>query len=148
MTTSDYALLDSNVLVYAADNASPYYKSSKILRDKGIKGEILLCVCPQVLMEFFAVITDSKRVENPIASSEAIKEVEKYLAATYILKIYPHQNSFQKLTELIKKYKVKRQAVFDLQLVSTALTNGINKIYTFNISDFSKFKEINVLVPK
>ena len=53
MTISDYALLDSNVIVYAADKASPYHKISKSLRDKGVKGEVFLCVCPQVLVEFF-----------------------------------------------------------------------------------------------
>ena len=29
MDISNYALLDSNILVYAADKSSPFYKSSK-----------------------------------------------------------------------------------------------------------------------
>ena len=148
MNTSKYILLDSNILVYAADKSSPYYKSSKTLRDKGVKGEVFLCVCPQVLIEFFAIVTDSKRVRNPITPIEAIKEIEKYLIAPHILKIYSSQASFQNLVELIKKYKPKRQAVFDLQLVSTMLNSGINKIYTFNKIHFSKFKEIQVLTPR
>jgi len=46
----------------------------------------LLCVCPQVLIEFIAIVTDSKRVKNPISSKEATKEVKKYLIAENILK--------------------------------------------------------------
>jgi predicted nucleic acid-binding protein len=148
MTISNYALLDSNVIVYAADKASPYHKVSKSLRDKGVKGEVFLCVCPQVLIEFFAIVTDPKRVKKPISSSQAIKEVEKYFIAPNILKIFPNALSFKKLIELAKKYKVKKQEIFDLKLVATMLSNGINKIYTFNFQDFSKFREIQTLIPE
>lgn len=147
MIASNYILLDSNVLVYAADKTSPYYHFSKKLRDKGLKGEELLCVCSQTLTEFIAIVTDLKRVKNPITSEKAIKEVEKYLIAENILKIYPNEVSFQKLIEIAKKYKVKKQEIFDLQLISTMLANGVNKIYTFNVEDFSKIKEIKVLIP-
>lgn len=147
MNISNCALLDSNVLVYAADKSSPYHKPSKELRERGLTGEILLCVCPQVLTEFLAVVTDSRRVKNPISPSEAIKEVEKYLTAPNILKIYQNEVSFRELVELIGKYKIGKQEVFDLQLVSTMLTSKISKIYTFNTSDFSKFKEIKILSP-
>ena len=147
MDISNHALLDSNVLVYAADKNSPFYKASKNLRNKGIKGEISLCICPQVLTEFFAIVTDLKRVQNPISSKEAIKEIEKYLLVSNILTIYPNQESFQKLIELVKKYKIKRQKIFDLQIIAAMLSNGIDKIYTFNTAHFSKIKEIKVLKP-
>jgi predicted nucleic acid-binding protein len=58
MITSEYALVDTNVLVYAADKTSPFHQPAKILRDKGEVGKTSLCVCPQVLNEFFAVVTD------------------------------------------------------------------------------------------
>jgi predicted nucleic acid-binding protein len=53
MTTYDAGLLDTNVLVYAMDQNSPCHTAAKALRDQGLKGEISLCVCPQVLNEFF-----------------------------------------------------------------------------------------------
>jgi predicted nucleic acid-binding protein len=71
------ALLDANVLVYAADEASPFHHSSRDLMDRGLSGQTLLCVCPQVLIEFFAIITDSRRVKNPREPEEAVEEIEK-----------------------------------------------------------------------
>jgi predicted nucleic acid-binding protein len=59
MITSDTAVLDTNVLVYAADGTSAFHQSSKHLRDSGIQGEVSLCIFPQIFSEFFAVITDS-----------------------------------------------------------------------------------------
>jgi hypothetical protein len=43
---------DTNVLVYAADETSPFHHRSRDLRDRGLSGQTSLCVCPQVLIEF------------------------------------------------------------------------------------------------
>lgn len=148
MTISNQAaLLDTNVLVYAADEASPLYERSKSLRDKGLLSQIQLCVCPQVLMEFFAIITDPRRVENPREPKEAIEEIEKYLLSKNIFKIYPKEDTLLRTIRLLKKYNLKRQRVFDAQLVATMLSNGLTRIYTFNQEDFFKFEEIEVLTP-
>ncbi|MGB9622729.1 MAG: type II toxin-antitoxin system VapC family toxin [Candidatus Bathyarchaeia archaeon] len=103
MTISNvFALLDTNVLVYAADESSPFHQRSKNLRDKGLIGQIPLCVCPQVLMEFFAIITDPRRVENPREPMEAIEEIEKYLLLKNIMKIYTREDTFQITINLLK----------------------------------------------
>ena len=37
--------------------------------------------------------------------------------------------------------------IFNLQLVATMLSNSVTRLYTYNQSDFSQFKEIEVLLP-
>ena len=92
MTTSEAGLLDTNILVYAADETSSFHKATIGLREKGLKGEIPLCICPQVLNEFFAIVTDPRRVSNSISQREAILEIEKYFYAKNMMKIYPGRN--------------------------------------------------------
>jgi predicted nucleic acid-binding protein len=88
MSTSDNrALVDTNVPVYAADTASAFHEPSRQLRDRGFRGEVALVVTPQVLMEFFAVITSARRVTTPRSPEEARAEVEKYARAANILKM-------------------------------------------------------------
>jgi predicted nucleic acid-binding protein len=66
MATSDQrALVDTNILVYAADITAEFHEPSRQLRDRGRRGEISLVVTPQMLMEFFAVVTNPRRVANP-----------------------------------------------------------------------------------
>ncbi len=72
MITSETCLLDTNILVYAADETSPFHQDAKALREKGMKGEMSLCICPQVLSEYFAIITDPKRVNEPRTQKEAV----------------------------------------------------------------------------
>ncbi|MFH1146074.1 MAG: hypothetical protein V1736_00010 [Pseudomonadota bacterium] len=59
-------------LVYAADERSPFHERSKDLRDRGLKGRISLCVFPQILAEFYAIVTDAKRVSNPRSQESEI----------------------------------------------------------------------------
>ena len=147
MITSEVALLDTNVLVYAADETSPFHQTARVLREKGLKGEALLYVCPQVLNEFFAIVTDPKRVGNPRTQSEALLEIEKYFRSKTILKIYPGPDIIERSLELLRRYEITRQEIFDLQLVATMLSNNVTRLYTFNQEDFSKYKEIEVIVP-
>ena len=90
MTISDEpAWLDTNVLVYAADAGSPLHDTARQLRDRGVRGEIPLVVSPQVLLEFFAVITHPRRVQTPRSPQEASAEMAKYLRSRRIGTIYP-----------------------------------------------------------
>jgi predicted nucleic acid-binding protein len=147
MITSDIALLDSNILIYAHQSLSKFHQPSKSLRDRAMAGEIQICICPQVLMEFYAVITNSKRVTNPILPEDAMNEVVKYFQSKQILKIYSREDLLLKIIDLARKYKVEKHEIFDLQIVATMLSNGISKLYTYNYDHFARFTELEVLIP-
>ncbi|MBF0473141.1 MAG: PIN domain-containing protein [Nitrospirae bacterium] len=100
-------LLDTNILIYASDITSPFHAASKLLRDNGLKGETQLSITPQVLLEFFAVVTSQKRTANPIEPQKALEEIEKYFKAQNIFKIYPNEKTLLKLIDLERKYSIK-----------------------------------------
>lgn len=147
MITSELSLLDTNILVYAADETSVYHQDAIILREKGLRGEIPLCICPQVLTEFFAIVTDPRRVNNPRTPAEARSEIKKYIQSKNILKIYPGPDIIKRILDLLTRYEVSKQEIFDLQLVATMLANNVVRIYTYNQDDFSRYPEIEVLSP-
>jgi uncharacterized protein len=148
MNTSERALLDTNILVYAADASSAFHADAKALRDRGLQGELSLVLSPQVLLEFFAVTTNPRRVSNPRSPQEAMDEVEKYRAAGTIQKIFPGDDILERVQTLWHQHpQVTRQEIFDLHLVATMLTNGVTRIYTYNTQDFASYTEITVLTP-
>ncbi len=147
MTTSEISLLDTNVLVYAADVTSPFHQDSRDLRDRGIKGEISLCVFPQIFYEFFAIVTDPRRVQNPRSQQEAALEIDKYYRTDNLLKMFAGPDLIAITLGLLKRYEIRRQEIFDLQLVATMLSCGVGRIFTFNEDHFSKYQEITVLKP-
>ncbi|MFA5805901.1 MAG: PIN domain-containing protein [Melioribacteraceae bacterium] len=147
MTTSEIAFLDANILVYAANKNSPFHAIAVALREKGLKGELSLCLAPQVLNEFFASVTNPKRLEHPFSQEEAMREMEKYFQSKRILKIHPQPETMTIVFDFLKRYKVVRQEIFDLYIVATMLSNNVTRIYTYNEKDFSKYAEIEVLNP-
>jgi toxin-antitoxin system PIN domain toxin len=147
MITSETALLDTNVIVYAADEDSAFHAAARTLREKGLAENVSLCICPQVLCEFYAIVTDPRRVKSPISQREALSEMEKYYQAESILKIYPGPDIIQLTLDLLTRYETAKQEIFDLQLVATMLSNNVTRLYTYNQSDFIKFKEIEIICP-
>jgi predicted nucleic acid-binding protein len=69
MTISpDLAMVDTNVLVYAYFEDTPQYPAAFPLLDRAQEADAALCVSPQVLAEFYAVITNPRRVSATFTS--------------------------------------------------------------------------------
>jgi len=144
---SELVLLDSNILIYATQAEAPHYLAAKRVRDQGLTGAIPACISPQVLTEFFAVVTNPKRVSAPLTCEEAIAEVKKYDQAQKLVKIYPGVNIVTRMLSLLERYAVTGIHIHDLHLVATMLENGVKRLYTFNTKDFTPFSDIAVLEP-
>lgn len=140
-------LLDTNILVYAANISCEFHKVAFTLRDKVFTGEIKGCISLQNISEFYSVITSHKRVESPLSPSQAVEEIKKYFEAVRILKVHFNNRTVNILCDLAKKYQVRAQNIYDLRIVATMLDNGIGEIITANDSDFSKYCEIKTINP-
>lgn len=147
-TKLQMGLVDTNILVYRADQDSAFHEPSVNLIRQGLKGDIPLCVSPQNLTEFYAVITSPKRVTNPITPEDARSEINKYLQSKNIRKIYQTADILPKFLELIRKYPPQGQQIFDLQLVATMLIHNVTLLYTFNRKHFEHYQEIQVKTPE
>ena len=140
-------LLDTNILVYARNSGSPFFKKAKEVVDKAIKGELEACISLQNLIEFYAVVTNPKRVQNPLTPQEAKKDVEEYLSYSNIKKLSVKESTVRLAMELAEKYSISKQHIYDTQLVATMMENGVKKIFTVNTNDFSVFSEIEAKNP-
>jgi hypothetical protein len=50
---------------------------------------------------------------------------------------------------LVQQHPISGSRIFDVQIVATMLGNDINRVYTYNTSDFMGFDdEIEVLTPE
>ena len=135
--------LDTNVLVYAADESFPLHTAAREVRDHAAAEHQKVCLCYSVLLEFFAVVTDSRRVGNPLPPAEAWREVGMYLNVFEVL--YPDEGTFTQLGRLADQYQITRQTIFDALIVAMMIQYGVKGIYTDNRKDFARFDEVEVL---
>lgn len=66
-------LIDSNVLISSYDETERQHERSYSLMEKVMNGEVEAALAHQNLLEYLAVVTDTKRVEHPLSPEEASK---------------------------------------------------------------------------
>ena len=140
-------LLDTNILVHAYNKSSPNQKQASKIIKQAIKGEIEACLTAQVLYEFFAVVTNPKRVECPMNIDEAANLCIELWECREIEKVASTQVTPSEVFKLAKELKLARGKIFDCIIAVTAKENQIDTIFTENVDDFEKYGFIKVLNP-
>ena len=140
-------LLDANILIHAHAVDSPFHEDARELRDQAARGQLEACVSPQVLCEFFAVITDERLIKPALTLSQAKKEIASYWSARQFRKIVPKDTTLTRVVSLLDRHSVKRGDIFDVFLVATMLDNEVRTIYTQNTKDFEIYRELHVINP-
>jgi len=134
-------LVDSNILVYAINSLSPKHKIAKDFLKNNSRE---IAVAHQNIFETLRILTHPKFL-NPMKPTPAAAVVKVITSKIGI--ISPNYKTCDLALELIKKYSLSSDLIFDAYLVATALSNSIDTIATDNIRDFKKFAEIKVVNP-
>ena len=61
-------VFDTNILVHAMNSTAVEHAASRELRDKAVAGQLEAHMTPQILFEYFAVVTNPRYVTTPISS--------------------------------------------------------------------------------
>ena len=132
--------LDTNVLVYAINEDSQFYaKARKLLnRDGGM-------IAWQNLTEFYAIVTDKRRINKCLMPSRAILEIKNLLENSQARVVLPNLVTGKLWLELLSQAKVKAQKVHDLFLAATFLSNGVKTLVTENTGDFKGVEGVRVM---
>jgi predicted nucleic acid-binding protein len=131
------ALVDTNMLVYAADSESPFHqKARKFLEDNALVVDFVLSI--QNLTEFYAVVTNPKKFTTPLRPAEARKEIGRFISDGFYTIIAPAAKTPATLVGLLEKYPAKGAEVHDVNLSATAISNTIDTIYTADTKVFSR----------
>jgi predicted nucleic acid-binding protein len=143
--SSTTIVLDTNVLVYAVDSESPYHAASKSLLDSAVNEDAGLCITSQIAAEFCAVITDRRRVRNPLDPGVAASIVRRLIALPGVSVLMQPIGAELHFADLLEKYARVGPRVFDLFLVAVMRGNGVRRICTYNKRDFESIEGIEVL---
>lgn len=146
-TASERALLDTNILVYAVYEDSEHHAAARRIVETARDAQAGLCVTSQVFAEFFAVVTNPRRVSLPHTPEEALKLIEWALELPGLAVLPNPPDLTERWISLMRRRPMSGAVVFDLQILATMIANDVRRIYTFNVADFSKFPEIQVAAP-
>jgi uncharacterized protein len=143
-------MVDTNVLVYAIDQQSRVHGVSRALLATAADEASAqrFSVTPQILAEFYAVVTSSRRVQSPISPQDALDGIERLMALPGLSLLPIPVDVVSRWVALARAHPVAGANIFDMQLVATMLANGVRRIYTFNQNHFRPFTEIEAIAPQ
>jgi predicted nucleic acid-binding protein len=133
------ALLDTNVLVYAASRRFPLYAEAATLIDRGLNRRGLFCIAPQNLVEFAAVVTRQRPNDHPLSSDELVRMTGLLYRSRTLTKIYPRRGTVARAMSEGGRLGIHGPAWYDLFLAMTMRDAGVRIIISENVSDFEQF---------
>ena len=144
-TLSDPAFVDTNVLVYAADESAAFHGACQHLLDRAADGALQLVLSPQILSEFVAVVTNPNVMPRPLSPDDAYAHAEQLGSICRV--VTPMPAVVQRWISLLRQTGISGKRVHDMLHVATMLESGIEQIYTYD-SGFVSVPGITVLDPK
>lgn len=127
--------VDTNVLVYAVCKNSKFYHLSQDFLTNN-----RCFISDQVYLEFINVCLRHKLYQY----YQALELLDNVISQDNISLIHPTEHTFEIWRLLQDGYQLSKKHLFDSYIAATMLANGLEHLATFNIKDFSVFKEIEL----
>ena len=145
MTGVSELFVDTNILVYATNSASPWYR---LANDRLQEGRLLgvdLVISTQIVREYLAVASRSSLTTGEPSLSEIFDNV--HLFRTQFRVLLNTERVLDHLLALIRSVPLAGRQVHDANIVATMQVYGVNHVLTHNTADFARFAHLITVVP-
>ncbi len=139
-------LVDTNVLVYAVNSDAPQHAACRSLVEAVRAGALQCALVPQILLEFHAIVTDTRRVAKPLEAAQAREAIESLRSLFTVLDA--GRDALGLLPEVMAEKPSVGGEVFQPWLVAQMRVLGIDRICTYNAKDFAGYKGIRAVTPE
>ncbi|HEY4235112.1 MAG TPA: type II toxin-antitoxin system VapC family toxin [Lacipirellulaceae bacterium] len=137
-------LLDTNVLCRLADRGHPLHSVAEDaiakLRSEGHE----LCLVPQVLYEYWVVVT-RPAADNGLGMDVGAADQAANLWLELFTLLRDERGVFDEWRSLLRQYGVRGKAAHDARLVAAMKRHGLSRLLTFNVADFARYNGIEVI---
>lgn len=139
--------LDTNVLVYAADESTvEHARCRELLSGAAIRHTGQLCVPWSVVYEFLRVVTHPAYLRLPWSSREAWGFTQRLLEARHVSVLGSGPGHAAVAARMLAAPGVHGNLVHDAHIAAVLVEHGIHRIYTRD-QDFHRFPGIEVVDP-
>lgn len=139
--------LDSNILVQRADIDHPFHAATLAAIDRELQNGQTLLLEPSVIAEFLHVITDSRRLAQPLSMPAALDWIAAFRKNPSITTVFPSEASLAQAAEWMRKFSLGRKRVIGTHIAATFLTQGCRRLITSNPDDFRIFGVFEIVTP-
>jgi predicted nucleic acid-binding protein len=131
--------IDTDFLVAAEIRDHPFHRQADTLLRSLLADGHDLALAPQTLAGFIHIVTDSKRMPQPLAMDEAIARAEHWWNAAEVVRVFPDAQGVTNFLAWLMRYQLGRKRLLDTLLAATFQAAGVKRVITNNERDFKGF---------
>ncbi len=128
--------LDTNILLYAANEDAPEHEVCKELLQKVIQNPTDWIIADQVYLELYRALRSPRVMSNPLSAKLAAKHIAILRDELGISHCGYDSACWKGLIRSLEADDFPYRRTHDAVLAATLLSHGVNKFYTRNTKDF------------
>ncbi len=133
--------VDTNILVYAHREDSPWHESAFQNLKNLVEGPIPWAIPWPCLHEFLAIVTHP-RIFNPSTPVNlACQQIEAWLEAPHLVLLAESNDYWPILQQVVKEGKIQGPTIHDARIAALCQHYGIQELWTAD-RDFSRFPNL------
>lgn len=131
--------IDTDFLVAVEIRDHRFHASADHLLTQQLKEQHEFAILPPTLAEFIHVVTDGRRMPNPLPLQEATSRAEFWWQAREVVRLYPNARATTQFFNWIRQHRLGRKRLLDTLLAASLHSNGMHHLITNNTADFKVF---------
>jgi toxin-antitoxin system PIN domain toxin len=133
-------LLDANILLYAVDSTSPFFRRSAAWLEAALNGDRRVGLPWQTLGAFVRISTHPRVAAQPLSADRAMAYVDSWLSADPTWVPPATERTAAVLARLLVDHQITGNLVPDAQLAALAIEHGLTVCSAD--TDFARFDEV------
>ena len=138
--------VDSNVLVYAHREDSPWHEAAYTHLLRLAEGRAPWAIPWPCIHEFLAIVTHVRIYVPPTPLETAIDQVEAWMESPSLVLLSESESYWKQLRDLLQTARVSGPQIHDARVAALCLQHGVTELWTAD-RDFGRFPGLTVRNP-
>jgi toxin-antitoxin system PIN domain toxin len=138
--------VDTNILVYAHREDSPWHASAFRRMAELAEGRALWAIPWPCIHEFMAIVTHPRIYAPPTALAQALDQVEAWLESPSLSLLSESEGYWPELRQMVTVGKATGGQVHDARVAAICRLHGVRELWTAD-RDFGRFAGVRVTNP-
>jgi toxin-antitoxin system PIN domain toxin len=138
--------VDSNLLVYAHREDSPWHHAAYARMVELAEGSAAWAIPWPCIHEFLSIVTHPRIYAPPTPLEKAIDQVDAWLESPNLVLLSESEDYWSQLRSILQAGRVSGPQVHDARIAALCQQHGVNELWTID-RDFSRFPGLFVRNP-
>jgi predicted nucleic acid-binding protein len=137
--------IDTDFLVAVEIREHPFHHPADALLHSLLADGHDFAIAPQTLAEFIHIVTDPKRMPQPLTMADAIARAEHWWQAEEVVRVFPEGRAVSDFLGWLSSHRLGRKRLLDTLLAATFQQAGVKRLITNNDRDFKVFGSFEIV---